>query len=57
MPDHSANKALPPAPPKKKPYTAPVLQKWGKMSDITRTTGNFGNSDGARQGSRNTRTG
>ena len=39
----------------KKPYVAPVLQKWGKMSDLTRSTGQYGNSDGARFG-RNTRT-
>lgn len=30
----------------KKPYTAPELQKWGSLLDITRSVGNAGGPDG-----------
>ena len=39
----------------KKRYTAPELQKWGKMSEITQAVGQSGNHDGASK-QRNTRT-
>jgi hypothetical protein len=30
----------------KKPYTAPELQRWGSLRDITQTVGNAGGPDG-----------
>ena len=38
----------------KKPYTAPQLVRWGTMRDITLSTGNSGNHDGAKRGSNRT---
>jgi hypothetical protein len=32
----------------KKPYTAPVLLRWGTMRDITLSAGNTGASDGGK---------
>ena len=37
----------------KRPYTAPVLQKWGSMSDLTRSVGNAGSPDGGSNGHKN----
>ncbi len=32
----------------KKPYVAPQLQKWGSLSDITKSVGGSGAQDGGR---------
>jgi hypothetical protein len=39
----------------KKPYEAPVLVRWGTLSELTRAVGNRGASDGGKgKGPRNT---
>ena len=44
-----------PANPKKKPYTAPTLVRWGTLQDITQTTGWRGAGDGGKGFYRKTR--
>jgi hypothetical protein len=43
-----------PTPPKKKPYVAPVLVRWGTLRDVTQKVGAKGALDGARKGPKNT---
>jgi hypothetical protein len=40
----------------KRPYVAPVLQRWGTLRDLTMAVGRNGKSDGGKQsGKKNTR--
>ena len=56
MADQVSDKVQPPTPSAgKKPYTAPVLQKWGTMRQITMAVGQSGSHDGASN-KRNVRT-
>lgn len=32
----------------KKPYSPPMLQKWGTLKDVTQTSGWSGNKDGGK---------
>jgi hypothetical protein len=45
--DNSDNKS--PPPPVKKPYAAAELIRWGSLSEITRSNGWSGSSDGAKR--------
>jgi hypothetical protein len=33
---------------KKKPYSPPVIQKWGNLKDLTQSNGWSGNKDGGK---------
>jgi hypothetical protein len=57
MSDRSSGNGQPTAPtPAKKPYTPPVMERWGTLSDLTRSSGQHGADDHAH-GGRNNRTG
>jgi len=43
-----------PTPPKKKPYVAPVLVRWGTLRDVTQKVGTKGALDGGKTGPKNT---